>query len=292
LRHWVILFIPKHPVVFEAIRDAGGETTASVGERTQVLVLGTGYSQKPEEANARGLPIIDEVQLQKILKDGHIHVSFQPPQVPQGDEGLDVLLGEARSLLASVPSSKVWEQIVALLGRCSIERMGTLTSYLQSHIERWSDADQLFCLAPKEWLATLYRGESSEAYHLIRWLDLTHARVSITGFKNLFKSEELTHVRHLYLPTEKPLSRAVYALISQSERYKSVEVLILGVVVKEMVQGLNAGDALKGVRALGINGGPYFRGSYEQLLSVLNEGPFGQVNTNIGFKSGFSFMNV
>lgn len=278
-------------VVSEAIRDAGGQTTASVGQRTQVLVLGTGYSQKPEDARARGLPIIDEAQLHELFREGHIDVDFQPPQVPQGGEGLDALLGEARSLLACTPSMEVWGQIVALLGRCSIEQMSNLTSYIQSHIERWSDADQLFCVAPEEWLATLYKGESSEAYHLIRWLDLTKARASVTGFKNLFKSEELTHVRHLYLPAEKPLSKTIYALIARSERYKSVEVLIFGMMVKGMAQGLNAGDALHGVRALGMTG-PYFRGPYDQLLDALNEGPFNQVDTNIGFRSGFSFMNV
>lgn len=237
--------------VEDALRELGGVITKSVARKTQVLIWEAGYTLKVDDAKARGLPILNEAQVQQLLADGVLDVEFETPSLEGQGASLDALLGEARGILATPPSPLVWTQIVDLLTQCSPDYVEALVEYIGAHIDRWHERDHMLCILPKAWIVSMGEGVNSPMYRIVRWVDLTEARLSITAAKNLFGCADLTSTRRIDFPREKKLSKAVFSVISKSPKFKTVRVLIFGKMFTGAATGLTAGDALHGVHTVG-----------------------------------------
>ena len=274
----------------DALREAGGDITAGVSNTTNVLVWDFGVTHRVQEAKTRGLPILNEAQLMQLLADGSIDVAFEAPSLEGRGASLDALLGEARGLLANPPSEDLWGALVELLGQCVPEHTEALVEYVDAHIRRWHERDQMLCVVPDDWIVSMIQGTDSPLYKLVRWLDLSAQRMSITHAKRLFGCARLTQVRRIDFPHEKKLSKAAFAAVAKNAAFESVRVLIFGKLFEGAAQGLGAGEALRHVHTVGSRVSWEYKGAeLRAFKDILESEALSQVD-RLSCVGPYSFM--
>lgn len=237
--------------VESALKRGGAKITKSMGLKTQVLAFGSGYTQKTEVARDRGLPVIREPDLLKLIEHGEVEVEFESAQEKaQGEKSLDALLGEVRGVLGLAPSRKMWSQLVELVDACSQEQLEPLVAYIEDHTGRWSEREQRLCVAPKHWLANMGTGLDSPAYRLVRHLNLDELNIKTTSLKNMLGCESLVNVQRLNLAVSKALTKTAFAALGKSQRFVELKHLALGHFEADWVRSLDAGGALSSLRTL------------------------------------------
>ena len=241
------------------LREQGGKTSKSMGVKTQVLIAGNGYVPKRQTAIDRGLPVLEEAQLKKLLEDGNLEIDFEEPGAVVGDADLDELLGEVRGLLAQSPSSTLWNALVGVLDQCQPEQAEALASYVQDHISRWSDREKLFCVAPHHWQVNMANGVESPLYALLYRLDLNKAKLKSTAVKKMIALEHLQHIKHLDLAVDKKLTKTVFRQLAKDPKFSTVEHLCLGFIEESFAKEFDDGGELTNIKTLGLYPSDYWR---------------------------------
>jgi hypothetical protein len=234
-----------------ALRAKGGKIQKSMGLKVEVLVFGYGYSRKTETAKDRGLPVLREAELDKLLADGFVEVDFEAPTTEGGDASVDELLGEARGALAKSPGPRTWGEIVRIVDQCDADQVGALTDYVFDHLERWPERERLLCAPPTDWIATMMRGEDSPAYRLVRRLDLGEVDAKTTAFKKVLGCESLRHVEALDIAVAKKLTKTAFSALAKAERFATVRDLTVGYFEEDWARALDDGDAMANLHTLG-----------------------------------------
>ena len=253
------------------LRAKGGKTQKSMGLKVEVLIFGSGWSGKTDTARDRGLPILREAELDRLLADGYVEIDFEPPSVDGGDASLDELLGEARGALAKNPGPRTWDALVRVIDQCDADQVGALTDYVFDHLERWPERERLLCSAPRDWIATMLRGEDSPAYRLVRRLDLGEVDAKTTAFKKLLGCESLCHVDALDIAVDKKLTKTAFKALAQAEHLSTVRDLTVGYFEDDWARALDEGDAMADLHTIGVYPSSYWRVKeewYDTLLTT------------------------
>jgi hypothetical protein len=253
------------------LKAQGGKTSKSMGVKTQVLIAGSGWVPKRDDATDRGLPVLDEKELTKLLEDGSIEIDFSPPGAEVGDANLDELLGEVRGLLAQPPSSKLWNALVEVLDQCQRDQTDALITYVQDHISRWSTREKLLCVSPHHWQVNMANGIESPLYTLVHRLDLNKANLKSNDVKRMLALEHLGNVRYLDLAVDKKLTKTVFRQLAKDRKFADVEHLNLGFFDVESVKELATDCEMKNIKRLGLYPSDYWRvegTDYKALFAI------------------------
>ncbi len=239
-----------------ALRAAGGKTMKSMGLKVEALVFGGGYTQKTQTARDRGIPILREAELDRLLAEGSVEIDFEPPTVEGGEASVDELLGEVRGVLAEAPGPALWLKIVALVNQCDPEQVGPLVDYVNGHIEHWPAHQATLCVAPKEWIVTMIQGQDTPAYGLVRRLNLSDVAVNTTGFKKLLGCVSLDALTSVDVAVEKKLTKTAFKALAAHARFASLDELVVGFFDEGCAQAL---DVPASLTALGCYPDVYWR---------------------------------
>lgn len=250
------------------LKAKGGKTSKSMGVKTQALVAGHGYVPKRQTAKDRGLPILTEANLKTLLADGEVEIDFTPPGQEEGEANLDDLLGEVRGVLGESPSRMGWLKLVRLLDQCRPEQADEITSYVESHISRWSRREQMFCDSPQQWQVNMANGIESPLYQLVRRLDLNKAKLNTTNVKKMLSLDTLVNVRHMDLAVDKKLTKTLFRALAKDDKFNGVEHLSLGFIEAAFADELDEGGELKSITQLGLYPSDYWRVEEEDYRAL------------------------
>jgi hypothetical protein len=238
--------------VRDALEGGGAKVLKTMGQSVEVLVFGAGYSDKPDQAAERGLPILDEYDLAALLRDGVVEVDFEPPSMPSGDSSLDDLLGEARAALATPASTRTWDALVDLLNQCDAAQVGPLADYVHDRTARWTARERMLCVAPQEWTRAMLRGEDSPAFRAARRVNLWSADAGTKALRSLLACGSLAHVTMLDVSTRTKLSKTAFRAIAQSPLFATLEELTIGHAEPGWAAGFDQGEAPARLHTLGF----------------------------------------
>ena len=245
--------------LIRALELRGAVVTRHVTQKTVALLRGQGEHSALGEALVRGIPILSEEEVQRLLEDGFIELG--------GYEKVSssALFGELRALLhGSPPDNKKWLAVCRLIDRCNPEEAGILVRYALDFFDSWerqgafdelrgdaavtlkrrafvwyerdSGIEGELCVAPPSWLGELHQGDAHEKFELLRALDLSNAPLSSTAIQRLLTNPHLKRLRRLALPTKKPLTSALTAALCAQPWRDQLIALHLGVQHWEMVR--------------------------------------------------------
>lgn len=266
--------------VGDALALGGGGFSRRLLLKTTAMIYGGDESTNmTNRAAARGLPVLNEADLLNLLEHGQVEVDHEPPREAGGSDSLDVLLGEVRGVLANAPSREVWAGLVEILNRCSPEQMEPLVDYIQAHIARWTPRAQLYCELPKSWFPAMSEGISSPALRLVRWIDMERTAWLTTSLKRFFGCADLTHVHRIDFPRKKEMTRGAFAHIAKDPKFKTVRALSFERIGPGIGAGLDAGDALSHVRAVGLRGRYHYGRDREALHELMTASSMSNVRT-------------
>ncbi len=210
----------------------GARPTKSVSNKTDYFILGSqSCGASTSHATLVGAIILTEEEARAIMRGETIDT---PGLNEGGDQSLDELIGEARSLLAQPPSAQIWRGLTLLFEDCSVEHHEPLTHYIHEHTATWSEAQmaglcgrelieedverdrdidqfkhmhwmlrercELFRgelrVAPFQWKGELLQGVDSPKFRIIRAISLdTNSRAIVKALS----SSHLVNLTHLDL---------------------------------------------------------------------------------------------
>ena len=215
----------------------GGRVVMKASQKPDVAIVGDRPSKELIRAKNLGIPIMTQgPDLEALLEGDEIEI-VDPME--QGDESLDVLMGEARSMLSGgAPGPARWSAITALLDRAHPDHVGALSAYFEGYVGRWGQAqmadlasdvamlkegepdprlvaqwdigkqDRAFSrgelrVAPESWVPQLMEHKvRSPKFQLVRALDLSQSRLSSTHAIRAMRHPDLTSLTRLALPNK------------------------------------------------------------------------------------------
>lgn len=236
-QHIVVVGAFKHFASADALCSRLGANGAASARRSIVqasTLVVEGKAQKTYSPNknvlqgkARGLPILDEEQVIKLLKEGFIELEEEAHMV-EGDEAVGGLIGDARALLDGPPTSETWTGIIELVDACADEQLELLVDYLEPQLERWeidryarwipaakapvralANSDFFRWLergslrvAPPHWIARAVEADSPKL-RLIDTISLRELKIGGSQALKLLGQASLTNLRYLDLHDSK-----------------------------------------------------------------------------------------
>jgi hypothetical protein len=197
----------------------GARVSKSVSNKTDILFAGRAVGSKYDQAEMRGIPILDESALLALLEGADIESLIQGEQEPAQEPPKDAL-EKFTSLDLQKPDPKTWEQITTLLDQCGVEVAAVAVDHLLGALAGW-DGELVVDtytrrrttevrVAPASWVSEILRGEEHPKLRLARVLDL--GRLKLTGkvANHIFACPSLASVQLLKLDHEKKLPGTFY----------------------------------------------------------------------------------
>ena len=265
----------SHGQAEQAIKDAGGKITRSIGAKTQVLVLGSNTWTQEEKARSRGIHIIKERDLAKLLAGQTLHV--KEDTLPEGSAEMNELIGEARSILDGHPSGVMWSRITALVDSCAPDRLSELVDYLEPHINRWtfSYAAQWrvsqhthackgmpsrwnqfmpfgeLRIAPYQWTVAMAAGDDSPKYRLVHGVHTRDMELNGTMLAKILTCPSLTNLR-VFNVDENKVSKTLFKKLRTCDSTRSLEHLRLSRMDPKTIGGIDGDHHLENLRELTV----------------------------------------
>lgn len=271
------------------IRAAGGKIGKSVNSKTDFVVVGKRPGKKYTQARSRGIPTVDEADLDALLSGEAIEVEDELEEA--GERSMGEVIGEIRGVLDGHPSPEMWEAIVKQVDTCQPEQLEQLVAYVEDHVSRWDEGEMErqeaaapslrdrrtdsyddrgwswwysrsrslrgdIRVAPEEWITQMVNGIDSPKFRLIRTINLSSLRLTGTLAGKLFERPDLQHVRVLNLGENNDMSMTFFRKLVAAENMRSLEVLYLHRLKPKMTRGFEEQDepTLENLRELHIWG--------------------------------------
>lgn len=223
-------FKTSSPILIRRLQQGGGQLAKRFSAQLEALVVGAAADARVEQARLRGIPIIDEAQLEVLLRDG-VFTLEDPETTPAGE-----VIGELRALLDGALDAARWEAVAACLDTADEDSLETLVRYVQDHLSRVTTApeDPLELLrpcvkqhvgwrvgagtAPSAWIEALLRGEVSPKHQLIREINLSETKASTTMLKRMLKGDPLDQLNVIELGTSSSCKQTFWAALPGAAR--------------------------------------------------------------------------
>jgi hypothetical protein len=251
--------------VAQAIKGHGGRVSTVVNHDVNLLVVGRERRSadykgpKERKAQAIGLPIIDEHQLNLLLGRGVLELGDE--EAPEAS--LSEVIAQARSIFDGPTTPETWTRVVALVDACVTEQLDALVDYLEPQLagrqlapdERWvpepgSRSAELasgywqattprgeLCVGPFHWLQEMMRGEASPKQRLIRALHTPDMRLDGRTLTRAISLETLTNLRVLSVGAN-PLSMTFWSTLLSEPNARGLEVLRIGTEQRDALWGI------------------------------------------------------
>ena len=270
----IMMHYDTHDEAHEAIKAAGGEVSKSIGARTDVLVLGTSTWAQEQKAKTRGIPIITEDQLVRLLAGEHVDIERKAKKV--GSASLEKLIGDARSTLDGHPTQTMWENVLRLADACAPDELPALIDFLAPQVARWEslprehweigthtygckDAPQRWYqfmpsaelrVAPHTWTVEMVAGDDSPKFALVHAVHTRDMDLTGTMLGKLLGCASLTHLRDLDLDENK-VSKTFWKKLRTAPSTKTLERFCFSRLDAKTAAGIHGEHHLESLRTLG-----------------------------------------
>lgn len=272
----LLLNYASHGDAEDAIRAAGGKVSKTIGKKTQVLVLGSNTWTQEEKARSRGIPVIRERDLVKLLAGERVTVRGSAP--PEGTAPMEELIGEARSALDGRPDARMWERVIALADQCAPEQLEELIDYLEPQVARWSfDDDATWSvsqrthgcrhapgrwyqfmppgelrIAPHQWVVDMAAGVDSAKFRLVHAIHTRDMGINGTMLAKILACPSLTHLRH-FDTDENKVSKTLFKKIRTAPSTRGLEHLRMARMDPKTITGIDGEHHLEALRELTVH---------------------------------------
>jgi hypothetical protein len=237
-------------------------------------VLGTHTWSQEQKAKTRGIPIITERQLVRLLAGEDVDIEPKPREV--GSASLEKLIGDARSTLDGHPTQAMWEGVLRLADSCAPDDLPALIDFLAPQVARWEsrpheymqvdrytygckDAPQRWYqfmpagelrVAPHTWTVEMAAGNDSPKFALAHAIHTRDMDLTGTMFGKLLGCASLTHLRDLDLDENK-VSKTFWKKLRTAPSTRTLERLCFSRLDAKTAAGIHGEHHLESLRTLG-----------------------------------------
>ncbi len=269
----IVTHYHSHDEAHAAIEAAGGKISKSIGARTDVLVLGTNTWSQEQKAKTRGIPIITERQLVRLLAGEDVNIERQAKKV--GSASLEKLIGDARSTLDGHPTQTMWENVLRLADACAPDDLPALVDFLAPQVARWelqarqywkvekytygcTNAPQRWYqfmppgelrVAPHTWTVEMAAGNDSPKFALAHAIHTRDMDLNGTMFGKLLGCASLTHLEDLDLDENK-VSKTFWKKLRTAPSTRTLERFRFSRLDAKTAAGIHGAHHLESLRTL------------------------------------------
>lgn len=237
------------------LESLGASVSERVSSQTDYLLCGESPGRdKPLKASRQGVPLMMAAQLHALWRGEA--VVLDDPQRGGGEERLDALIGEARSLLDERPSHRIWSALVAVLDACHMSQQQQLSDYINARLEPWQQTEQVrrriadavfedtpmsesyrellwdfivsgqgLRVAPDAWLGEAMRGVEAPKHEIVKRLDLTHTSATRKGALAILTHPRWRGIERLEWGRAFTFDKKLIHAVCEHENFKQVKYL-------------------------------------------------------------------